>query len=207
MRIIFGRDIYRKNNHGGFIMYIDLKEGVQKVKSGSLFFKTFGVLTIILLIPFLLCAGIAKAIFGVLLALDILFVLFILFICFTGRGSKSENIAVRERLGEDLKTFQNINKEFVQEFCTWYIEWQKDYYGKESGNSDKVMHLALNLHITKLPDMSVLEKCEKLYFSGNEISKVDKYKLFELAQKLDKSTKDDERNSIKKQIVEVMQVY
>lgn len=188
-------------------MYIDVKEGVKKVKSGSLFFKTFGVLSIILLIPSLLCGGIAKIIFGVLLSLDILFVLFILFICFTGRGSKSENIAIRERLGEDLKTFQNINKEFVQEFCSWYIEWQNDICGKQPGNSDEVMHLGLSLHITKLSDMSVFEKCEKLYFSGKEIEKADKYRLLELATKLDKSTKDDERDFIKKQIIELIQVY
>lgn len=188
-------------------MYIDMKEGVNKVKDGAIVFKAFGVLAIILLIPFALCTGIAKIIFGVLLALDVLFILFILFICFTSRGFKSEDIAIRERLGEDLKTFQNINKEFVQEFCSWYIEWQNDTYGKQPGNSDEVMHLGLSLHITKLPDMSVFEKCEKLYFSGKEIEKADKYRLLELATKLDKSTKDDERDSIKKQIIELMHVY
>ena len=40
---------------GGFIMYIDVKEGVNKVKDGAIVFKVFGVLAIILLIPFLLC--------------------------------------------------------------------------------------------------------------------------------------------------------
>lgn len=69
------------------------------------------------------------------------------------------------------------------------------------------MHLALNLHITKLPTMSVFEKCEELYFSGSEIAKEDKYRLLELAQKLDKSMKDLERDSIKKQIIDVMQGY
>jgi len=69
------------------------------------------------------------------------------------------------------------------------------------------MHLGLSLHITKLSDMSVFEKCEKLYFSGKEIEKADKYRLLELATKLDKSTKDDERDFIKKQIIELIQVY
>lgn len=33
-------------------MYIDVKEGVKRVKDGSIIFKTFGGLAIILLIPF-----------------------------------------------------------------------------------------------------------------------------------------------------------
>ena len=188
-------------------MYIDVKEGVNKVKDGAIVFKVFGVLAIILLIPFLLCTGISKIIFGVLLALDVLFILFMLFICFTNRGSKNEDITIYESFGEDLKTFKNVDKEFVQEFCSWYLEWQKDTNENESGNSDQVMNLALNLHITKLSDMSVFEKCEKMYFSGTEISKADRYKLLELSQKFDKTKKDTERDSIKKQIVEVMQGY
>ena len=55
--------------------------------------------------------------------------------------------------------------------------------------------------------MSVFEKCEKMYFAGTEISKADRYKLLELSQKFDKTQKDTERDSIKKQIVEVMQGY
>ena len=55
--------------------------------------------------------------------------------------------------------------------------------------------------------MSVFEKCEKMYFSGTEIAKADRYKLLELSQKFDKTKKDTERDSIKKQIVEVMQGY
>ena len=188
-------------------MYIDVKEGVNKVKDGAIVFKVFGVLAIILLIPFLLCTGISKIVFGVLLALDALFILFMLFICFTGRGSKTEELATYEKFGEDLKTFKNIDKEFVKEFCSWYIEWQKDFYGNETGNSDQVMNLALNLHITKLSDMSVLEKCEKMYFAGNEISKADRCRLLELSQEFDKTKKDTERDYIKKQIIEVMQGY
>ena len=135
------------------------------------------------------------------------FILFMLFICFTNRGSKNEDITIYESFGEDLKTFKNVDKEFVQEFCSWYLEWQKDTNENDSGNSDQVMNLALNLHITKLSDMSVFEKCEKMYFSGTEISKADRYKLLELSQKFDKTKKDTERDSIKKQIVEVMQGY
>lgn len=44
-------------------MFIDVKDGIKKVKDGSIVFKTFGVLAIILLIPFLLCSGVAKIIF------------------------------------------------------------------------------------------------------------------------------------------------
>ena len=69
------------------------------------------------------------------------------------------------------------------------------------------MHLALNLHITKLSDMSVFEKCQELYFSGTEINADDKYQLFELAQKLDKCMKDPERDVIKKQIVNTIITY
>lgn len=188
-------------------MYIDVKEGVKRVKDGSIIFKTFGVLAIILLIPFLLCNGISKIVFGVLLALDVLFILVTLFMCFMTRGSKKEAIAIRERLNEDLKTFQNINKDFVREFCSWYIEWQDRFYGKRAVDSKEAMHLALNLHITKLPTMSVFEKCEELHLAGSEIAKEDKYRLLELAQKLDKSMKDPERDSIKKQIIDVMQGY
>ena len=54
-------------------MFIDVKDGVKKVKDGSIVFKTFGVLSIILLIPFLLCSGVAKIIFGVLFAIVVLF--------------------------------------------------------------------------------------------------------------------------------------
>lgn len=188
-------------------MYIDVKEGVKRVKDGSIVFKTFGVLAIILLIPFLLCNGISKIVFGVLLALDVLFILVTLFMCFMNRGSKKEAIAIREQLNEDLKTFQNIDKDFVREFCSWYMEWQDRVYGTRAVDAEEAMRLALNLHITKLPDMSVFEKCEKLYFAETKITKNDKYKLLELAQKLDNSMKDSERDFIKKQIIDVMQEY
>lgn len=91
-------------------MYIDVKEGVKRVKDGSIVFKTFGVLAIILLIPFLLCNGISKIVFGVLLGLDVLFILVTLFMCFMTRGSKKEAIAIRERLNEDLKPFKILTK-------------------------------------------------------------------------------------------------
>lgn len=152
-------------------MYFDVKEGVKNVKDRAIVFKVFGVLTIILLIPFVLCAGIAKIIFGVFLAVEILFILLILFACFTSRWSDSAGINFHGKYNEDLKTFLNINQEFVREFCTWYTGWQNDIYGKQSGNSDEVMRLGLSLHITKLPDMSVFEKCEKLYFSGKKLQK------------------------------------
>ena len=192
---------------GEFVMFIDVKDGVKKVKDGSIVFKTFGVLAIILLIPFLLCSGVAKIIFGVLFAIVVLFILATLFMCFVNRGSKKEVLAIRERLNEDLKTFQNINKDFVREFCSWYIEWQDKMYGRRTVDSKEAMHLALNLHITKLSNMSVFEKCQELYFSGKEITADDKYKLFELAQKLDKCMKDPERDIIKKQIVDTMLPY
>ena len=63
-------------------MFIDVKDGIKKVKDGSIVFKTFGVLAIILLIPFLLCSGVAKIIFGVLFAIVVLFILATLFMCF-----------------------------------------------------------------------------------------------------------------------------
>ena len=50
-------------------MYVDVKEGVKRAKDGGIVFKTFGVLAAILLILFLLCTGITKIVFGVLLLL------------------------------------------------------------------------------------------------------------------------------------------
>lgn len=188
-------------------MYIDVKDGVKRVKDAAIVFKTFGVLAAVMLIPFLLCNGIAKIVFGVLLALVVLFILATLFMCFMNRGSHKENMAVRERLNADLETFQKINKDFVREFCTWYIEWQDKVYGKKAVDSKEAMHLALNLHITKLSDMSVFEKCQEMYFSGAEIEADDKFRLLELAQKLDKCMKDPERDIIKKQITDVMLQY
>lgn len=188
-------------------MYVDVKEGVKRAKDGGIVFKTFGVLAAILLILFLLCTGITKIVFGVLLALDVLFILAVLFMCFVTRGSKKDAVAIRERLNEDLKTFQNVNKEFVKEFCTWYIAWQDKVYGKPAVDPSVAMHLALNLHITKLATMSVFEKCEKMYFAGQEIKQLDKFRLLELAQRLNNSNKDSERDAIKKEIVEVMQSY
>ena len=188
-------------------MYIDVKDGIKRAKDAAIIFKTFGVLAVILLVPFLLCSGVAKIIFGIILAIVVLFILATLFLCFFNRGSKKEAIAVRERLNEDLKTFQNINKDFVREFCSWYIEWQDKVYGRKTINSNEAMHLALNLHITKLSDMSVFEKCQELYFSGTEINADDKYQLFELAQKLDKCMKDPERDVIKKQIANTIITY
>ena len=184
-------------------MYIDVKKGVKKVKDDSIIFKTFGVLAIILLIPFLLCDGISKIVFGVLLTLDILFILTILFMCFVTRGSKKESNAYRV----GIETLQYANKDFVREFCRWYIEWQNIIIGNHAVDSKVAMYLAINLHITQLPDMSVFEKCQELFLSGKEIATNDRYKLLELAQKLDKCTKDAERDSIKKQIIDVMQGY
>lgn len=198
--------VYQKNEEV-IIMYVDVKEGVKRAKDGGLVFKTFGVLAAILLVLFLLCTGITKIVFGVLLALDVLFILAVLFMCFVIRGSKKDAAAIRERLNEDLKTFQNVNKEFVKEFCTWYIAWQDKVYGKPAVDSSVAMHLALNLHITKLDTMSVFEKCEKMYFAGQEIKQLDKFRLLELAQRLNNSNKDSERDAIKKEIVEVMQSY
>lgn len=91
-------------------MYIDVKEGVKRVKDGSIVFKTFGVLAIILLIPFLLCNGISKIVFGVLLALDVLFILVTLFMCFMTRGSKKE--ATRNEIDNALSKLAASSRDY-----------------------------------------------------------------------------------------------
>ena len=188
-------------------MYINFKDGVKKVKDGAIIYKFFGVLAVIFLIPFIFCNGVAKVIFGVIFSLIVLFMLFTLAISFIERGSKKESEAVRARVEEDVKTYQNAKPEWVKEFCGWYIAWQEHLYGHHKIDPKTPMMLGLNLHICKTDGMSVFEKFQTLYFKGVVVADKDKYELLSLAQQLDKSMKDDERDVIKSKIIGIAAKY
>ena len=188
-------------------MYINFKEGVKQVKDHAIAYLFFGAVAVAFLIPFILCSGVAKVIFGVLFSLVALFVLFSIVVFFMEDGSKKEIKAVEARIKKDVETFQLAKQEWITEFCRWYMAWQEFLYGNEEIDPEDAMMLGLNLHVCKTDGMSVFEKFQELFFAGVTVNDEDKYALMSLAHELNNSKKEFERDIIKSKIIGIAEKY
>ena len=192
-------------------MYIDTNEGIKKAKSGSIIWKTFGIIAAIFLVLFFIFSGTAKIIFGILCLLNVLFIIVTFCAGFLRRGNKQENEATKARVQADVKRYQELcmnpdNKDFMTEFSSWYLQWSNGKYDAKS-TSNKLMNMGLGLQLCKHNGKGVFEACIDLFHSGLSIDPNDKVSIVDAAIRLNDSMKDSERESIKAEIVSLISKY
>lgn len=192
-------------------MYIDIKEGLYKAKDGAILWKTFGVFAGIFLILFFCFSGTAKVIFGILCALNLVFIIVLFCAGFIMKGSKKEHEESRRNAEEAMKRYQELmndsnNHDFVTEFSSWYLLWSNGKYdAKSTGNT--LMKMSYMLQTCDCNGIGAFEKCLNLFHSGVTIEQSDKIAIVDGAVRLCDLVKDNDRVLVKSKISAILSKY